>query len=128
MIENGIGQAIVDRILRAKREGKKWRAIIVIPLVPGFPANIDETEATTVRLIMQCQYLSIGRGPHSLLAKLHAAGITQTHEYINFYGLRNWAELNHQYVTEQVYIHAKVSCYFLLLRSPLILCVDHDRG
>ncbi|KAG1593532.1 hypothetical protein G6F48_001936 [Rhizopus delemar] len=107
VIENGIGQAIVDRILRAKREGKKWRAIIVIPLVPGFPANIDETEATTVRLIMQCQYLSIGRGPHSLLAKLHAAGITQTHEYINFYGLRNWAELNHQYVTEQVYIHAK---------------------
>ncbi|KAG1469040.1 hypothetical protein G6F56_003493 [Rhizopus delemar] len=106
VIENGIGNAIVDRILRAKKEKKRWRAIVVIPLVPGFPANIDETEATTVRLIMQCQYLSIGRGPDSILGRLHAAGI-RTHEYINFYGLRNWAELNGQYVTEQVYIHAK---------------------
>jgi hypothetical protein len=95
--------------LRAHREDKKWRAIIIVPLVPGFPANIDETEATTVRLIMECQYLSIARGPDSILARLHAQGVTNTHEYINFYGLRNWGELNGQYVTEQVYIHAKVA-------------------
>lgn len=107
VIENNIGEAIYQRILRAHNEGTKWRAIIIVPLVPGFPANIDETEASTVRLIMQCQYLSIARGPDSILARLHAAGVTNTHEYINFYGLRNWAELNGQYVTEQVYIHAK---------------------
>ncbi|KAI8636293.1 hypothetical protein BD408DRAFT_377142 [Parasitella parasitica] len=107
VIENNIGEAIYQRVLRAHTEGRKWRAIIIIPLVPGFPANIDETEATTVRIIMQCQYLSIARGPDSILARLRAAGVTNTHEYINFYGLRNWAELNGQYVTEQVYIHAK---------------------
>ncbi|CEG80021.1 Putative Phospholipase D [Rhizopus microsporus] len=107
MIENGIGEAIVNRIIEASNRNEKWKAIIIIPLVPGFPANIDENEARTVRLIMQCQYLSISRGPNSIFAKLHAAGITNTHEYINFYGLRNWAELNGQYVTEQVYIHAK---------------------
>lgn len=108
VIENGIGEAIVNRIIEARNRNEKWKAIIIIPLVPGFPANIDENEARTVRLIMQCQYLSISRGPNSIFAKLHAAGITSTHEYINFYGLRNWAELNGQYVTEQVYIHAKV--------------------
>jgi len=107
VIENNIGEAIYQRVLRAHKEGTKWRAIIIVPLVPGFPANIDETEASTVRLIMQCQYLSIARGPDSILARLHAAGVTNTHQYINFYGLRNWAELNGQYVTEQVYIHAK---------------------
>ncbi|CEP20033.1 hypothetical protein [Parasitella parasitica] len=107
VIENNIGEALYQRILRAHTEGSKWRAIVIVPLVPGFPANIDETEATTVRIIMQCQYLSVARGPDSLLARLHAAGVTNTHEYINFYGLRNWAELNGQYVTEQVYIHAK---------------------
>jgi phosphatidylserine/phosphatidylglycerophosphate/cardiolipin synthase-like enzyme len=107
VIENNIGEAIYQRILHAYNEGTKWRAIIIVPLVPGFPANIDETEASTVRLIMQCQYLSIARGPDSILARLHAAGVTNTHEYINFYGLRNWAELNGQFVTEQVYIHAK---------------------
>ncbi|KAI8332154.1 hypothetical protein EDC96DRAFT_579571 [Choanephora cucurbitarum] len=106
-IENNIGEALYQRIVRAHQLGEKWRAIIIVPLVPGFPANIDETEATTVRIIMQCQYLSVARGPHSLLARLHAAGVLNTHEYINFYGLRNWGELNGQYVTEQVYIHAK---------------------
>ncbi|KAI8359820.1 hypothetical protein BD560DRAFT_449073 [Blakeslea trispora] len=106
-IENNIGEALYERIVRAHQLGEKWRAIIIIPLVPGFPANIDEMEATTVRIIMQCQYLSVARGPHSLLARLHAAGVLNTHEYINFYGLRNWGELNGQYVTEQVYIHAK---------------------
>lgn len=94
--------------MRAFREGRKWRAIIVVPLVPGFPANIDETEATTVRLIIQYQYYSISRGPNSILSRLHDAGVYNTHEYINIYGLRNWAELNGQFVTEQVYIHSKV--------------------
>ncbi|KAI8979120.1 hypothetical protein BDF20DRAFT_905927 [Mycotypha africana] len=107
-IENKIGEAIYDRIIRAHKQGEKWRAIIVLPLVPGFPANIDETEATTVRLIMKYQYITVGQGPDSLLGRLHTAGITHTHEYINFYGLRNWAELNGQYVTEQVYIHSKI--------------------
>ncbi|KAI7906284.1 uncharacterized protein BX663DRAFT_577093 [Cokeromyces recurvatus] len=102
-----IGDAIYERIVRAHREGKKWRAILVLPLMPGFPANIDETEATAVRLISEYQYLTIGRGPDSLLARLHAAGIHNTHEYINFYGLRNWAELNGEFVTEQIYIHSK---------------------
>ncbi|CAO3648536.1 unnamed protein product [Mucor hiemalis] len=108
VIENNIGDAIYQRVLRAHQNGEKWRAIIIVPLVPGFPANIDETEGSTVRLIMQLQYLSISRGPDSLLGRLHTAGVTNTHEYINFYGLRNWGELNGQFVTEQVYIHAKV--------------------
>lgn len=108
VIENNIGDAIYQRVLRAHQNGEKWRAIIIVPLVPGFPANIDETEGSTVRLIMQLQYLSISRGPDSLLGRLNAAGVTNTHEYINFYGLRNWGELNGQFVTEQVYIHAKV--------------------
>ncbi|KAI8376326.1 uncharacterized protein BYT42DRAFT_498917 [Radiomyces spectabilis] len=108
VIENKIGDALVKRILRAKAENKRWRAIIVIPLIPGFEANVEETEATTVRLIMHCQFLSICRGPDSLLGRLRAAGIERTHDYINFFGLRNWGELNNEFVTEQVYIHAKV--------------------
>ncbi|KAI9486219.1 MAG: hypothetical protein EXX96DRAFT_626299 [Benjaminiella poitrasii] len=107
VIENKIGDALFDRIVRAHKEGTKWKAFIVIPLVPGFPANIDELEATAVRLIMEYQFLSVNRGPDSLLVRLRAAGVENTHEYINFYGLRNWAELNGQFVTEQVYIHSK---------------------
>ncbi|KAI9022223.1 hypothetical protein CLU79DRAFT_719197 [Phycomyces nitens] len=108
VVENKIGAAIVERILRARAEGKRWRAIILVPLVPGFPSNVDEAEGSTVRLIMHSQYHSISRGPDSIFGRLREAGIKDPQDYLVFYGLRNWGELNGQFVTEQVYIHAKV--------------------
>ncbi|KAI8344256.1 hypothetical protein BC941DRAFT_408165 [Chlamydoabsidia padenii] len=107
VIDNKIGDALYQRILRAHQEKENWYAIIVMPLVPEFPGTFDLADGTTIRLIMYLQYLSIGRGPDSILGKLRAAGITNTSQYIKFYSLRNWGELNGSYVTEQVYIHAK---------------------
>lgn len=46
IIENKIGDALVDRIIRANNDGKVWKAIIVIPLMPGFDHPIDEAEAS----------------------------------------------------------------------------------
>lgn len=54
-IENRIGDALVDRIIRAHKEGTPWRACIVIPLLPGYPAPLDTAEASSVsieRLLM----------------------------------------------------------------------------
>ncbi|CAO3645654.1 unnamed protein product [Cunninghamella echinulata] len=107
VIENKIGEALYQRILRAHKERQKWHAIIILPLTPEFPGRVDVAEGSTIRLIMHCQYLSIGRGPNSILGRLRAAGVTKTSDYISFYGLRNWGELNGAYTTEQVYIHAK---------------------
>ncbi|KAI8138947.1 hypothetical protein BJV82DRAFT_646316 [Fennellomyces sp. T-0311] len=107
-ILNRIGDALVKRIIRAKREDTPWRAIIILPLVPGFQSEINDSEGSTVRLIMYCQYKSINRGPQSIFGRLKAAGIDYPEQYITFYGLRNWGELNGQLVTEQVYVHAKV--------------------
>lgn len=47
-IENRIGDALVDRIIRAHKEGTPWRACIVIPLLPGYPAPLDTAEASSV--------------------------------------------------------------------------------
>ncbi|CAO3591038.1 unnamed protein product [Absidia cylindrospora] len=107
VIENKVGDALYQRILRAFQKKENWHAVIMMPLVPEFPGTFDLADGTTIRLIMNSQYLSIGRGPDSLLGKLRAAGVTNTSHYIKFYGLRNWDELNGSYVTEQVYIHAK---------------------
>ncbi|KAI9492089.1 hypothetical protein BDB00DRAFT_731172, partial [Zychaea mexicana] len=108
-IMNRIGDALVNRIIRAKEERLHWRAIIVLPLIPGFQSAINDSEGSTVRLIMHCQYKSINRGPHSIFGRLRSAGIDNPEEYITFYGLRNWGELDDgQLVTEQVYVHAKV--------------------
>lgn len=107
-IENRIGDALVERALRANKNGEDWKAIIVIPLMPGFESQVDEAEGSSVRVIMQCQYMSISRGPHSIFGRLESAGI-HPEDYIQFFSLRKWGKIGPQknLVTEQLYIHAK---------------------
>ena len=54
-IENTIGDALVERIIRAYRNGEDWRAVIIIPLMPGFQNTVDAQDGTSVRLIMTCR-------------------------------------------------------------------------
>ncbi|CCE91711.1 phospholipase D TDEL_0D01270 [Torulaspora delbrueckii] len=109
VIENNIGDAIVDRIIRANSEGKTWKAFILIPLMPGFDSPIDQPEASSVRVIMQCQYQSISRGETSIFSRLKKLNIDPL-QYIQFFSLRKWAAIGPQdkLVTEQLYVHAKV--------------------
>lgn len=107
-IENLIGDALVERIVRAARNGETWRAAVLIPLMPGFQNTVDSEGGTSVRLIMQCQYRSICRGESSIFGRLRALGI-DPQEYIQFFSLRTWGKIGDQrrLVTEQLYIHAK---------------------
>ncbi len=107
-IRNRIGDALVDRIIRAHKEGTNWRAVIVIPLMPGFESQVDEPDGSSVRVIMQCQYMSISRGATSIFAKLKKYGI-EPDDYIQFFSLRKWGLIgpDRNLVTEQLYIHAK---------------------
>lgn len=108
VIENKIGDALVNRIIKAHQNDEDWRAIIVIPLMPGFEAEVDESEGSSVRVIMQCQYMSISRGANCIFARLENAGI-HPEDYICFFSLRKWGKIGAQdkLVTEQLYIHAK---------------------
>ncbi|KAI1258638.1 phospholipase D [Xylariaceae sp. FL1019] len=107
-VENRIGDALVARIVRAHEDNEDWRCCILIPLMPGFQNTVDQAEGSSVRLIMQFQYRSICRGPHSIFGRLEALGITPE-DYISFFSLRNWGRLGKSkaLVTEQLYIHAK---------------------
>lgn len=108
-IVNRIGDALVERILRAHRDEDDWRCVIIIPLMPGFQNSVADQEGTSVRLILQCQYRSICRGENSIFGRLRAAGI-EPEDYIQFFSLRQWGKINNKTVltTEQLYIHAKV--------------------
>ena len=107
-VENKIGDALVERIVRAAQKREDWRAVIVIPLMPGFQNAVDEQDGTSVRLIMQCQFRSICRGEASIFGRIRAHGI-EPEDYIQFYSLRSWGKIGpaKQLVTEQLYIHAK---------------------
>ena len=107
-IENKIGDALVERIIRAHNNDENWRAVIVIPLMPGFQNTVDVQDGTSVRLIMQCQYRSICRGPASIFGRLLSLGIDPEH-HIHFYSLRSWGKIGptKALTSEQLYIHAK---------------------
>lgn len=74
-IENQIGDALVERIIKAYKEETPWRACIVIPLLPGYTYPIDSNEASSVRLILECQNRTISRGTHSIFSRLRKEGI-----------------------------------------------------
>ncbi|KFA74531.1 hypothetical protein S40288_04884 [Stachybotrys chartarum IBT 40288] len=106
-ITNRIGDALVERIIRAHQNNEEWRCVVLMPLMPGFQNTVDEQEGTSVRLILMCQFRSICRGEHSIFGRLRAVGI-EPEEYISFFSLRQWGIMsNEALVTEQLYIHSK---------------------
>ncbi|KAI9658162.1 MAG: Phospholipase D1 [Alyxoria varia] len=108
MIRNKIGDALVERIIRAHENEEDWHAVIMIPLMPGFESPIHTADASSIRLIMQCQYRSICREETSIFGRLKAAGIVPE-DYIRFYSLRAWGKIGptKALTTEQLYIHGK---------------------
>lgn len=72
---NQLGRAIVDACVRAGKEGRKFRVIIVIPAIPGFAGDLRDDAATGTRAIMDYQYKSICRGEHSIYGQIEKEGI-----------------------------------------------------
>lgn len=86
---NRVGDAIVERILRAAKNGEKFRIMIVIPAIPGFPGDIKGDDAVGIRAIMNFQYKSIDRGGHSIMERVSKAGYNPA-DYIQFFHLRSF--------------------------------------
>lgn len=61
--------------------------MIMMPLIPGFAGELDDSNASLPRVIMNWQYRTICKGENSLLGRL--AKITDNpHKYVQFFGLR----------------------------------------
>jgi phospholipase D1/2 len=103
-----IGAAIVERILRAAGEGKKFHMIVVIPAIPGFAGDLHSDEALSTRAIMEFQYTSINRGGHSIYESIAQAGYNPL-DYIRFYNLRNYDRINTSGIMSSVEQKAGVS-------------------
>ncbi|CAL8267826.1 unnamed protein product [Merluccius merluccius] len=105
-IYNGIGDAIVKRILRAHSEQKQYRVFVVVPLLPGFEGDINEGGGNAIKAILHFTYRTICRGEHSILTRLREVEDKWT-EYITLCGLRTHAQLAEAPVTELIYVHSK---------------------
>ena len=92
-IHNTIGRAIVDACVRAGKEGRKFRVIIVIPAIPGFAGDLREDAAMGTRAIMDYQYKSLCRGEHSICSQIEAQGVNSK-DHIFVFNLRSYDRLN----------------------------------
>ncbi|GAB1741260.1 hypothetical protein NU219Hw_g6501t1 [Hortaea werneckii] len=100
-IENLIGAAIVERIVRAARNGEDYHMIINIPAIPGFAGDLKADESLGTRAIMEFQYNSINRGGHSIMESIAKQGIDPM-QYIRFYNLRNYDRINSSKAMQRV--------------------------
>uniref|UniRef100_A0A8C1YVE2 phospholipase D n=1 Tax=Cyprinus carpio TaxID=7962 RepID=A0A8C1YVE2_CYPCA len=107
VVHNKIGDAIAKRIIKAYRDGKKYRVYVVTPLLPGFEGNINTGGGSAIQAdpsienpknIICCLSLSLC---------VSAVG-DQWINYISFGGLRTHAELEGKLVTELIYVHSKM--------------------
>ena len=92
-IHNTIGRAIADACIRAGKEGRKFRVIIVIPAIPGFAGDLRDDAAMGTRAIMDYQYKSINRGEHSIFGQIKKEGVDPT-QHVFVFNLRSYDRLN----------------------------------
>uniref|UniRef100_A0A8C4SS35 phospholipase D n=1 Tax=Erpetoichthys calabaricus TaxID=27687 RepID=A0A8C4SS35_ERPCA len=100
-IHNGIGDVLVERILQAYREKKRFRVYVVLPLLPGFEGDISTGGGQAIKA---CHSLI----PAVTSAVFFAAVADFWINYISFCGLRTHAELDGKLVTELIYVHSKL--------------------
>uniref|UniRef100_A0A665WIP5 Phospholipase n=1 Tax=Echeneis naucrates TaxID=173247 RepID=A0A665WIP5_ECHNA len=112
-VYNKIGDAIIERIIRAHKEGKKYRVYVVTPLLPGFEGDITTGGGNAIQAVMHFNYRTMIRGEHSIISQLKkeiGKVILDEHwmNYISFAGLRTHCELEGRLVTELIYVHSKM--------------------
>ncbi|KAK2623875.1 hypothetical protein QTJ16_006509 [Diplocarpon rosae] len=93
-VQNQIGAAIVERVVRAYQSGEKYKVIVCMPAVPAFAGDLHADDSLGTRAIMEYQYQSICRGGHSIIEAIEQAGVPNSKQYIRFYNLRNYDRIN----------------------------------
>ena len=64
---------MVDACVRAAKERRKFRIIVIIPAIPGFAGDLRDNQAAGTRAIMDYQYKSICRGEESIMRQIESA-------------------------------------------------------
>ncbi|PAA48524.1 hypothetical protein BOX15_Mlig021482g1 [Macrostomum lignano] len=109
-VQNPIASRLVQRIVRANREGRKFRVYLVLPLLPQFEGDVAESpsSADSIKKILHHTYACLCRSESSMMAQLSDAGI-QASDYLSVCALRTWGQLaGGELVSELIYVHSKL--------------------
>eukprot|EP00117_Sycon_ciliatum_P006363 scpid29660/ scgid4340/ Phospholipase D1; Choline phosphatase 1; Phosphatidylcholine-hydrolyzing phospholipase D1 len=106
-IFNPIVETLAERIARAHESHSMFHCYVILPLLPGFPGELD-AGGVAKKAILHYIQSSIYRGPSSLFGRLRALGIMEPLRYVSFCGLRAHGKIQQKLVTEMIYIHSKL--------------------
>ncbi|KAL1779001.1 phospholipase D2 [Sigmodon hispidus] len=105
---NKVGDEIVDRILKAHKQGQRFRVYVLLPLLPGFEGDISTGGGNSIQAILHFTYRTLCRGEYSILHRLKSAMGAAWRDYISICGLRTHGELGGHPISELIYIHSKM--------------------
>ncbi|XP_074643651.1 phospholipase D1-like [Tubulanus polymorphus] len=117
-VTNGIADALFRRIYKAHANGETFRVFVILPLLPAFEGEIGTSRGVSIQAITHWNYSSICRGGKSLIERLQHEGVNDYLQYISFFGLRTFAELGNDWVTELVYVHSKL----MIVDDTTVIC------
>lgn len=104
-VKNEIATCLFERILKAANDKENFKVYIFIPLIPGYEGEYGKLKSSGVLLHTITHYNNASI--NGLIKKLTDANI-DPYNYIFFFGLRTWSELNNRLINEIIYVHSKL--------------------
>ena len=89
VIRNEIDACLVKRIVTAHRNKQNFKCYVVLPLMPGYEGEYGKASSVTLHSITH-----FNNGTINGLIKMLSDAQIEALNYICFFGLRTWAELN----------------------------------
>jgi phospholipase D1/2 len=93
---------LAERIKAAAEARKHFKAVVVLPALPGFDGEIDQDQSAVLRI----QVHHISNTVVWLMTQLEH--IENIGDYIRFFTLRTHAVIAGKPVTELIYVHSKL--------------------
>lgn len=103
VVKNEIAQCIYERIVQAWVKKENFKVYIFLPLIPGYEGQYGKPSGVLLHAITHFNNASI----NGLIRKL-TDSLIDSSNYLCFFGLRTWGELNNRLVTELIYVHSKL--------------------
>lgn len=103
MVRNEIAKCLFERIVHAHNNNENFKVYIFMPLIPGYAGEYGKSSGILLHTITHYNNTSI----NELIKKLGDTSIDALN-YIFFFGLRTWSELNNNLITELIYVHSKL--------------------
>jgi phospholipase D1/2 len=67
VVKNIIANAIITRIKEAAQMKENFKVVVIMPLLPGFAGEINDSSSAVMKVQLHWEYLTISKGGQSII-------------------------------------------------------------